>query len=163
MMKYIFCILFGSLLMLGFHYTPDEKVQEAQPNAGVVAMDVQSDTRLAQKISVTVAGQSYGGSHAFDSEASDYTISDGVLGGLFSFRNTTTPSKVLRFCSATIVQMLCLSDTQVRFGQNQTCECLHSSHFEERLHYWKPGGIPEHLHDIRLPLLLWRFRPAGNY
>ena len=52
MMKYIFCILFGSLLMLGFHYTPDEKVQEAQPNAGVVAMDVQSDTRLAQKISV---------------------------------------------------------------------------------------------------------------
>ena len=115
MMKYIFCILFGSLLMLGFHYTPDEKVQEAQPNAGVVAMDVQSDTRLAQKISVTVAGQSYGGSHAFDSEASDYTISDGVLGGLFSFRNTTTPSKVLRFCSATIVQMLCLSDTQVRF------------------------------------------------
>ena len=44
MMKYIFCILFGSLLMLGFHYTPDEKVQEAQPNAGVVAMDVQSDT-----------------------------------------------------------------------------------------------------------------------
>ena len=103
MMKYIFCILFGSLLMLGFHYTPDEKVQEAQPNAGVVAMDVQSDTRLAQKISVTVAGQSYGGSHAFDSEASDYTISDGVLGGLFSFR----------FCSATIVQMLCLSDTQL--------------------------------------------------
>lgn len=94
MMKYIFCILFGSLLMLGFHYTPDEKVQEAQPNAGVVAMDVQSDTRLAQKISVTVAGQSYGGSHAFDSEASDYTISDGVLGGLFSFRNTTTPSKL---------------------------------------------------------------------
>ena len=93
MMKYIFCILFGSLLMLGFHYTPDEKVQEAQPNAGVVAMDVQSDTRLAQKISVTVAGQSYGGSHAF--------------------RNTTTPSKVLRFCSATIVQMLCLSDTQL--------------------------------------------------
>ena len=56
MMKYIFCILFGSLLMLGFHYTPDEKVQEAQSNAGVVAMDVQSDTRLAQKISVTVAG-----------------------------------------------------------------------------------------------------------
>ena len=55
MMKYIFCILFGSLLMLGFHYTPDEKVQEAQPNAGVVAMDVQSDTRLAQKISVTGA------------------------------------------------------------------------------------------------------------
>jgi hypothetical protein len=106
MMKYIFCILFGSLLMLGFHYTPDEKVQEAQPNAGVVAMDVQSDTRLAQKISVTVAGQSYGGSHAFDSETSDYTISDGLLGGLFSFRNTTTPSKVLRFCSATIVQML---------------------------------------------------------
>ena len=70
MMKYIFCILFGSLLMLGFHYTPDEKVQEAQPNAGVVAMDVQSDTRLA-------------------------------------------PSKVLIFCSATIVQMLCLSDTQL--------------------------------------------------
>lgn len=113
MMKYIFCILFGSLLMLGFHYTPDEKVQEAQPNAGVVAMDVQSDTRLAQKISVTVAGQSYGGGHAFDSETSDYTISDGLLGGLFSFRNTTTPSKVLRFCSATIVQMLCLSDTQL--------------------------------------------------
>lgn len=86
MMKYIFCILFGSLLMLGFHYTPDEKVQEAQPNAGVVAMDVQSDTRLAQKISVTVAGQSYGGSHAFDSETSDYTISDGLLGGLFFFQ-----------------------------------------------------------------------------
>ncbi|WP_418715414.1 hypothetical protein, partial [Bilophila wadsworthia] len=45
------------------------------PNAGVVAMDVQSDTRLAQKISVTVAGQSYGGSHAFDSEASPYRMS----------------------------------------------------------------------------------------
>lgn len=113
MMKYIFCILFGSLLMLGFHYAPDEKVQEAQPNAGVVAMDVQSGTRLAQKISVTVAGQSYGGSHAFDSEASDYTISDGLLGGLFSFRNTTVPSKALRFCSATIMQGLCLSDTQL--------------------------------------------------
>ena len=66
-----------------------------------------------RKISVTVAGQSYGGSHAFDSEASDYTISDGLLGGLFSFRNTTVPSKALRFCSATIVQMLCLSDTQL--------------------------------------------------
>lgn len=113
MMKYVFCILFGVLLMLGFHYAPGQKVREVQLETGTVAVDMQSSTRLEQRFSVAASGQTYGGNHAFDSEASDYTISDGLLGGLFSFRNTTTPSKVLRFCSATIVQMLCLSDTQL--------------------------------------------------
>jgi hypothetical protein len=113
MMKSVFCILFGTLLMLGFHYAPDKKVREVQPEAGTVAIDMPSDTRSELHLSVSTSRESYGGSHSFDSEVSDYTIDDGLLGELFSFRNITPPSKVLKINSATIMQMLCLSDTQL--------------------------------------------------
>ncbi|EKU89063.1 hypothetical protein [Bacteroides oleiciplenus] len=112
-MKYIYCILFGALLMLGFHYTPEQKVQELRPETEVVAVVMQSCTRLNQSASVTASEQSYKGGHSFDNEVSDYEISDGLLGDLFSFRNTTAPSKTLRFNTATTMQMLCLADTQL--------------------------------------------------
>lgn len=110
MVRYLFGILLGALLMLGFQHYSSQELQELRSQAVTATLDIQSATYSDCHISAAIGSDNC---HSFSNEASNYRISDGLLGDFSSFRNSSVPSKILKYNLTAMKQLLRLPDTQL--------------------------------------------------
>lgn len=111
MIRYLFGILLGALLMLGLqHYSEQEEVQELRSQAVATTPNMQSDTCSNCHISAATGSDNC---HSLSNKTSKYRISDGLLIDFSSCRNSSAPSKTLKYSLATMKQLLRLPNTQL--------------------------------------------------
>lgn len=113
MNKYIYYILFSALLVLGFHYGLDKDLQSLRLNEAAEAVDTQSTAQLNSSVCTLVASQSHESNHSYDQETSNYSLTDGLLSDISSFRSTTAPTKILKVNAAAMRQIHFLAETQL--------------------------------------------------
>lgn len=113
MNKYFFYILFGALLVLGFHYGPDKDSQNCRLTEVAEAIDMQSCAELNSGTCSLVSGQSHEDNYSYSKESSNYCLTDGLLNDISSFRSTTASTKILKVNMAAMRQMHYLASTQL--------------------------------------------------
>ena len=113
MIKYIFGILISALFILGLHLDSDIKQQKSQSQTVTLSQNVQ--IRSLSNCSVSTASNKQFNEicHTLNYSMSDYEISDGILADFSSFRNATTPSKILKYHIVVARQIFNLSDVQL--------------------------------------------------
>ncbi|MDD3037388.1 hypothetical protein [Bacteroides sp.] len=106
MIRYIFCILLGILLISVLHSVPDKERQKIQTESGVTGTPSYSQSN--HQFSESADEQSYTTkSSAYNSgnKEYDYSLNSGILGNSFSYSGLSY-SKVFRFNISTITILI---------------------------------------------------------
>lgn len=83
MMKYVFCILLGILVMAGIHYTPDKALEEFWPESPTATINVQSNTQTdSQILSTFMPDQSDLIKSSIHYSSNNYKRSDSIIRNL---------------------------------------------------------------------------------
>lgn len=107
MMRCIFCILLGILLISVLHSVPDKERQKIQTESGVTGTSSYSQSNhqfseSADEQSYTTKSSTYNNSC---NKGYDYSINNGILGSSFSYRGLSS-SNAFRFSISTITILI---------------------------------------------------------